>query len=150
VEDSIAACGKLADCCLELGKQDEQLRYVFKSFEYDTPRAEFCCRLGYHFMQQNRIKEAIFWYKLATQLEQPKDSWGNISHACWTWLPHIQLCVCYDKVGQHELAYRHNEMAAAFIPDDPKIIHNRKYFNRIFKSLDKQAAIQEDVTQIRT
>jgi hypothetical protein len=37
VEDSIAACGKLADCCLELGYQENQLRYIFKSFEYGLP-----------------------------------------------------------------------------------------------------------------
>lgn len=137
VVDNIAACDKLADCCMEIGDQENQLKYIFKSFEYGLPRAEFCCRLGYHFMQQKRINEAIFWYNLATQLEKPKDGWGNINHACWTWLPHIQLCVCYDKLGQYELASKHNEIAASFIPDDPKIIHNRKYFETLFKSSNK-------------
>ncbi len=143
VEDSIAACGKLADCCLELGYQEQQLRYIFKSFEYGLPRPEFCCRLGYHFMQQNRIDEAIFWYKLATQIEKPKDGWGYIDHTCWTWLPHIQLCVCYDRLGQHELAFRHNELAAAYIPNDPKIIYNRQYFDKVFKSRHNQVNVKD-------
>lgn len=138
VEDNIAACGKLADSCLAIGDQDNYLKYVFRSFEYDLPRAEFYCRLGYYFLQQNRIKESIFWYKLATQLEKPNEKWGNIDHACWTWVPHIQLCVCYDKIGQHELAFRHNEIAANFIPNDPMIIYNRQYFARILNNFKEE------------
>jgi glycosyltransferase involved in cell wall biosynthesis/SAM-dependent methyltransferase len=138
VEDCIAACEKLADCCFGLGDQKNQLKYIFQSFTYGIPRPEFCCRLGYHFMQQNQFQESIFWYKLATQLEKPQAGWGNVNHACWTWLPHIQLCVCYDKLGQHELAFRHNEMAAAFIPDDPRIIYNRQYFDKILRNSRQQ------------
>ncbi len=131
VEDNIAACGKLANCCLELGDQENGLKYLFKSFEYGLPRAEFCCRLGYHFLQHAKYHEAIFWYRIATQLEKPKDGWGNTSHGCWTWLPHLQLCVCYDRLGQRETACTHNEIAAAFIPNDPRIIYNRQYFDKV-------------------
>lgn len=140
VEDNIAACGKLADCCLALGDQENYLQYVFRSFEYDLPRAEFCCRLGHHFAGRNRLKEAIFWYKTATQLEKPAEGWGNIDHACWTWVPLIQLCVCYDRLGQHELARQYNELAAAFVPDAPMISQNRQYFARL---LNDAAAADE-------
>lgn len=131
VEDNIAACGKLADCYLEFADQANYLRYVFESFKYDTPRADFCCRLGYHFLQHSQYQQAVFWYKLATQLEKPAENLGTINHACWTWLPHLQLCVCYDRLGQHLLANTHNELAAQFIPDNPKISYNRNYFRKI-------------------
>ena len=36
------------------------------------PTAEFCCRLGFEFLQNNEINNSIFWYGLATQLDIPK------------------------------------------------------------------------------
>lgn len=131
VEDNIAACGKLADCYNCLGNVEREREYTLKSFEYDIPRAEFCCRLGYGFMQQNEWRKAIFWYTLATKLEKPKDSWGFFNDACWTWLPHIQLCVCYDHLGEYELAYKHNELARSYRPNDEQVLHNKWYLESV-------------------
>lgn len=80
IEDNISACGKLADCYLELDEPEKELGSIFKSFTYDRPRAEFCCRLGYHFLQKGNISTAVFWYDLATRLEQPKEIWGLLTH----------------------------------------------------------------------
>ncbi len=93
VEDNLSACGKLAQCFEKLGQKDKELEFILKSFEYAPPRAEFCCRLGYYFLGAKQYEKGIFWYKLATQLEKPKESWGPMIEACWTWLPHLQLCV---------------------------------------------------------
>ncbi len=132
VEDNIAACGKVADCFLALHNSEKYLEYIYKSFDYDTPRAEFCCRLGFHYLQASQYKQAIFWYKVATELEKPTDCWGMINHGCWTWLPHLQLCVCYDKIGKHDLAYKHNEIAAGFVPNHFSVLYNRNYFEGLF------------------
>ncbi|MFC7442926.1 glycosyltransferase [Laceyella putida] len=131
VEYNISACGKLADCFDHLGDQESALQYIYKSFEYDTPRAEFCCRLGYHFLNKKQYRMAAFWYKLATQLEKPVESWGLLNHACWTWLPHLQLCVCYSQLGNHVLAYAHNEIARKHLPDCPSILHNKRFLESI-------------------
>ena len=127
VEDKISACGKLADCFYALGNPTEGRISLLTSFNYDSPRAEVCCRLGYQNLQADKYKQAIFWYNLATQLENPIECWGPINHAYWTWLPHLQLCVCYDRLGQYEQAYKHNERALTFIPDDPRVLHNKRY-----------------------
>jgi glycosyltransferase involved in cell wall biosynthesis len=71
VEDNISACGKLADAFHNLGDVHSELRSSLRSFQFGPPRAEFCCRLGYHFLQQNDMQTSIFWYTLATQLEHP-------------------------------------------------------------------------------
>ncbi|OLN29520.1 glycosyltransferase family 2 protein [Desulfosporosinus metallidurans] len=131
VEDQISTCGKLADCFQNLGDHENEQAYLFRSFEFDTPRAEFCCRLGFYNLQGGKLKQATFWYKLATQIEKPLDSWGHMFHACWTWLPHLQLCVCYDRLGQYALAYEHNEIARTFRPEDPQIIHNKNYLEGV-------------------
>lgn len=126
LEDNVGACASLADCYYLFQDEETELKYIYQSFEYDIPRADFCCRLGFHHLNKSQIKQAIFWYKLATQLDVANSSWGVINYQCATWLPHLQLCVCYSRIGEYKLAHDHNEMAAKFIPDDPMIDHNRK------------------------
>ena len=127
VEDNLSACVKLADCFEKLGEKDKELEYILKSFEYATPRAEICCRLGYYFLCAKQYEKGAFWYKLATQLEKPIDSWGAMIEACWTWLPHLQLCVCYDRLDKHELAYEHNEIARKYCPENTQVLYNKNY-----------------------
>lgn len=83
VEDNIASCGKLADCYHALGNHELEFKSSLRSLQYDSPRAEYCCRIGYYFLQQEEIRAAIFWYSLATQLERPKDNWGFL-------IPYVQ------------------------------------------------------------
>jgi glycosyltransferase involved in cell wall biosynthesis len=126
VEDKLSACARLTDCFQQLGDKAKELEYNIKSFEYASPRAEFCCRLGFYFLRAEQYGQGVFWYSLATKLEKP-DSGGPMLEACWTWLPHLQLCVCYNRLGKQELAYKHNEIARTFRPEDPQIMHNKNY-----------------------
>ena len=132
-EDNIAACGKLADIYIHLKDWDNAMKYALQSFKYDVPRAESCCRVGFLFFNKNKFKQATVWYKFATQLEKPTNNLGFTNHACWTWLPHLQLCVCYDKLGLHQLAYEHNEIARSYIPNDHKVLYNKQYFENTLK-----------------
>ncbi|AOT69342.1 glycosyltransferase family 2 protein [Geosporobacter ferrireducens] len=135
-EDNIAACGKLSDIYSHLKDWDNAMKFSLQSFNYDVPRAEACCRIGFLFLNKNMVKQAAAWYQIATQLERPTDSLGFTSYACWTWLPHIQLSVCYDRMGLHQLAYEHNEKARAYIPNDERVLYNKRYFEDILKIHD--------------
>ncbi|AOT69339.1 glycosyltransferase family 2 protein [Geosporobacter ferrireducens] len=126
-EDNVAACWKLADIHIILNDWDNAMKYSLQSFKYDTPRAESCCRMGFLFLNINMYKQATFWYKLATLLEKPNENMGLTNSACWTWLPHLQLCVCYDRLGLYQLAYDHNELARLYIPDDQRVLYNKQY-----------------------
>jgi len=128
VEDRIAACLKMADCYGRMYERDNQLQALFRSMEYDLPRAECCCRLGALFMAENRLQQAIYWYETAASLGEPPRSGALIDHAAWTWLPLLQLCVLYDKLGQTDKAYECNERALRFRPDHPSMLYNKKYF----------------------
>lgn len=130
-EDNINVCGKICDYYQSINNEELCRRYAFKSFEYAIPRAEICCRLGFSYLKENKINEATFWYETAANLKKPKESLGFFNDACWTWLPHLQLCVCYDKLGKHKLAFKHNELAATFRPNDKRILFNRNYFKKI-------------------
>lgn len=127
VEDKISACGRAAECYFNLGDKHRARERALASFAYALPRAENCCRLGSFYLSDGQYAEAAWWYKLATTLAIPADMQAPVQHACWTWLPHLQLCVCYDRLGQYELADKHNELAGAWLPGDQRIAMNRAY-----------------------
>lgn len=127
VEDRIGACGRAAECYHALGQTQQAKIKALQSFAYALPRAENCCRLGLFYLSEGHYKEAAWWYRLATEVEMPSNSAALLQHACWTWLPRLQLCVCYDRMGEYALAYEENEQAAVYIPQDTRILTNRTY-----------------------
>ena len=134
IEDRISACYKIADIYSSLGNLEKELEYSWKSFQLSSPRAEFCCRLGYYFLNKNEPQNALFWYKLASNLKKPKENWGFFLDSCWTWLPHIQLCVCYYRLGDYKKSYEHNEIARSFRQMDEKILYNKALLEGILKN----------------
>ncbi|MCR2806392.1 tetratricopeptide repeat-containing glycosyltransferase family 2 protein [Paenibacillus soyae] len=133
-EDAISACVKLSDIYERLMLPEKQLASLWRSFDYGEPRAESCCRLGAYFLSRSRTEEAAFWYRLATRLEKPKDCLGFLHDAYWTWVPHLQLCLCYSRAGDFAKAYFHNEMAGRYRPDDPHVRHNRTYLEGMLRN----------------
>lgn len=138
IEDVLTACGKLSDCYYELGKGQLALAASVRSLQYTSPRAEFCCRIGYHFLENHQYDTAIFWYKLATQLELPADYMGFHHPSYSTWLPHLQLAVCYDRIGSYTLANEHNETALTYRPGDETMLANQVYFRNKLQELESQ------------
>lgn len=144
IEDNIASCGKLADCYNALKNPEKELDSTLRSFQYTSPRAEFCCRLGYHFLHSNELQAAIFWYKLASELKPLPNYWGFTNLACSTWLPHLQLCVCYDRTGEYELANQHNEIALKYRPTNPGILHNQKYLKTVLSKSVETGSVESN------
>jgi glycosyltransferase involved in cell wall biosynthesis len=130
VEDKIGACYDLALCYQNVNNKKHMLKTLLRSFEYDTPRAEICCQLGYYYLALTDYNKAIFWYKLSTQLEKPKNSWGFILHDYWGYIPNIQLCFCYDRQGNINEAIKYNNIAAEYKPLSTVVNHNKNYFNK--------------------
>ncbi len=128
VEDNICACNDLAACYQRAKDNKKRIRTLLRSFEYDSPRAEICCQLGNYYFEELNYSRAIFWYDLATKLQKPERNWGFIMHDYWGFIPNIQLCVCYDRIGNTDEAIKYNDKAAEFKPNAPSVIYNRKYF----------------------
>lgn len=131
VEDNISACYHLSLCYSHIGEPKKRLKALLWSFEFSTPRAEICCQLGYHYFELKDYEKAIVWYKIATQLHKPVDSWGFILHDYWGYIPNIQLCLCYDRLGNFEEAIKYNNIAAEYKPNDEAVLHNTRYFQEI-------------------
>ncbi|WP_051128182.1 glycosyltransferase [Paenibacillus sp. HW567] len=133
IEDQIAACRNLADCYTQLQQRDKSLGALYRSMTLDLPRAEVCCDLGAIFMGEDRFHQAIYWFEAAAGLGDPPKSGALVDQASWTWLPYLQLCVCYDRLGQIQKAHECNERALALCPDHPSMLFNRKYFQERLK-----------------
>lgn len=131
VEDKIDALYKIADCYDGIGNYKKARESCLRAFEYSSPRAESCYRLGYFFQKEERYDEAIYWYETATKLKIPENFLGFISIDYWTWRPHLQLCVCYHKINKIQESFEHNELAAKFRPQDSSVINNREFFKSI-------------------
>ncbi|WRS26470.1 glycosyltransferase [Oscillospiraceae bacterium MB08-C2-2] len=142
VEDKINACGDMFDCYAALNESDKAQEALYKSFTYDLPRPEICCRLGSLYMKSNRLEKAIFWYETALQLK-PGVNWGFVREDYRGYIPHMQLCVCYDRIGNREKALLHHEAAKALRPNDPAVLFNENYFNPPSESSKKDSSSKE-------
>jgi len=130
LEDNIAACLKMGECYGQQGERDKQLQSYFRTFDFDLPRAEACCQIATVFFEENKLQQAIFWYGLATNLTKPSATLGAVNHAVWSWLPHLQLCVCHDRLGNYEKARQHNDIALSYNPTHPSMLLNKLYFEK--------------------
>lgn len=128
VEDNINACLELSACYEVENQPEKQLQTLTRSFVYDTPRAEICCRIGYLYQSRGDYERAAFWFRLVLSLKKPDGGWGFVQEDCWGYIPAIELAVCYDHLNRPEMAETFNELAGQFKPGNPSVAYNRKYF----------------------
>ncbi|MBW7473389.1 glycosyltransferase [Paenibacillus oenotherae] len=142
-EDHMLACSKLAECYHHLGQKDKKLESLLMAFKYEAPRADFCCSIAFCFEELEAWHLAIHWYNMALGLEKPAFSMGLLNLVCWTWLPHVQLCICYAKAGQLQQAYEHNEKALRHLPDDANLRDNKRRLEEILQIQQAGGQLQE-------
>ena len=128
IENNIEACRHLSWCRYAMKEPRAALSALLRALEYDTPRAEVCCDIGKHFLDRARYREAAFWYELALSRERDDRSGAFVSPDCYGYLPCIQLCVCYDRLGERARAAEYNDRAGKYKPDDPSYLRNKLYF----------------------
>lgn len=131
VEDKISACRDLALCYAAVKNPVEQLASLCRSFRYDAPRAEVLCALGDYFFEFRQYKAAIFWYQSAAATEYNPTADGFSSPDCYGFIPYIQLCVCYDKLGRKETALEYHLKSKALKPDHTAVKLNEQYFQSL-------------------
>lgn len=128
IENNISACKDLALCYYSMNENEKALNSLFRSFNYDVPRAEMCCEIGKHFFDKSMFEVAIFWYKIAASRKPNEKSGAFLLIDCYGFIPNIQLCVCYDRIGNYKKAEEYNEKAGSYKPDDISYLKNKEYF----------------------
>lgn len=132
VENKIEACILMSQSYQAMERRLESLQILLKSLEFDSPRAEVCCEIGAFFIETEQYNVAAFWYETALNCVTDVRKGGFIVPDCYHYIPALQLCVCYDKLGQHEKAEKYNEIAGTYKPESPAYLYNKIYFkNRV-------------------
>ncbi|WP_404332374.1 glycosyltransferase [Mesobacillus maritimus] len=145
VEHRLYVYNKLASCYFAVGNREKEQEVTLKTFEYDIPRPEFCCRLGEHFLDKNQFYQATFWYKLAIDVPLPDHPLVNESQPFQTWLPHKQLGLCFFQLGDYERSFYHNQKAHTYLPLDEGILQNIQLLEELVKeSTERDHPKQED------
>ena len=128
VENRIDACRLAARCLSALGKPDEAQAMRFRSFAMDLPRAETCCEIGAGFMEARDYRAAAYWYERAMSCRPDSHSGAFVQPECYDYVPLLQLCVCYDRMGDSQRAQAFNERVGERWPEDPSYLYNKTYF----------------------
>ncbi|NBJ95152.1 tetratricopeptide repeat-containing glycosyltransferase family 2 protein [Parablautia muri] len=131
IENKIEACAICAKCYYGLGREQCALNTLLRSMSFDLPRAELCCDIGKYFLDHGDFHIATYWYK--TALSRPKNEYagGFVLPDCYDYVPLLQLCVCYDKMGDRKKAKEYNERAGALKPYSKSYLYNKQYFDSL-------------------
>lgn len=130
VENKIEACRLCSTCYQELKMEKKALQALFFSFAFDRPRAEVCCDIGRYFVGKGEYAIAIYWYERALGAEKKKNGGGFMLPDCYDYLPYLQMCVCYDKLGDSIKARQYNDLAGACKPESKAYQYNKRYFDK--------------------
>lgn len=126
-EDKKTAAFNLSKCYFQLSKHDKILPLLFNSLIYGKPRSDICCAIANTLFQNEKYEEAIFWYKTAINCKPDKNYMGFDYKEYSSFIPCIQLCVCYSYLGDYEKAFYYNELASISETNLEIINHNKQY-----------------------
>ena len=143
LEDNIRACLDLAACRERLGDWEGALNAVFSSFVFDSPRAEACCAAGGLLQSRGDYRRAAYWYRMAIDCPPPDNRFGFYNPDFAGFFPLMQLCVCFDRLGETETAYDYHKRAQALKPEDPAVLYNERYFEGLGFPKAQQPPCQE-------
>lgn len=138
-ENKIDACLQLSRCLHRLGEEEDARKALFQSFLYDVPRGEICCEAGRLFLEKGQYPQAAYWYGQALSSPDRAAAGAFSNPDCRNYIPAMQLCVCHDRMGDYETAFRYHKMAQGLKPEDPAVLFNEAYFKKRFGGAEVKA-----------
>ncbi len=128
IPDCQESCLRMSDCYRAIGDSFRADEAIVQSLIYGSPTAEICCRMGEIRIRQQNYQGAAFWYKAAL-LSAESAPFQVFSRPEYSrFIPSVQLCLCYDRMGMTEESYRWHKKAMEERPEHPACIYNEEYF----------------------
>ena len=128
LENKLEAVRFYAYSLQRLGKEEEAMDALLQGLRLAPPTGELCCDIGSYFYEKQQWETAAFWYQNALKAEKRTEKGAFVQEDCYGYLPCMQLCVCYDRLGEAEQAKMYNEMADVLKPGTEAVAWNRRYF----------------------
>lgn len=129
-ENIIDALALMSRCQRVLKDDKKALSCLFKTFEYDAPRANVCCGIADIFLSQKKYQQAIFWYDIATKCTDVSKKGGFVQNIYYNYYPYLQMCFCHYCLGDNNTAYKYNKKAEKFNKSQ-ETKHNNEYFKKV-------------------
>jgi tetratricopeptide (TPR) repeat protein len=129
----ISACRELYQCKQKGYKKENAVAILYRSFAFGPPEAEILCDIGQHFLDENNPAAAEFWYLAALSKRPDPHALSFVETEYYDFIPLMQLCVIYDRMGNQKLAAEYNEKAGRIKPNSPAYLHNKQYFSNFSK-----------------
>jgi len=130
IENKISASLDLYDIYHILGDNENAILSLFNSFKYSLPRAEVCCKIGWHFISNKEWKIAIYWLNAAINCTYDISSGGFFSPDYYNFIPYINLGFCYYNLGNIDEAIHYNELAGKIKPCSSIYLDNKKVYEK--------------------
>ena len=80
-------------------------------------------------MQKENFKLAIYYFKLALKDKPNYKSGAFIEEDYYNFIPYINLCYCYAKLGKYNLAKKYNIKAESIHKNNEAVKINNEYLN---------------------
>lgn len=123
----------LIEIYIAKGDIENQIKYILKLSDYDIPRAEFCCKLGYSYLQKQQINESIYWYNMALNAKCIEYYARLDDYDSKTFTPWFYLGVCNIIKGDYKNAHKCNERAYFYKPNDILAKNNKILLEKIIE-----------------
>lgn len=105
IESRIDARLHLPYCYDKTGRREHAMMALTKSFVHDIPRTKACREMGRLKLESGALREVVYWYNQALVCSPDERPGAFIQKDCYDFLLTIQLCVCYDRLGNPKRAY---------------------------------------------
>ena len=123
-EDYYNAHYQLAQCYMDKSNDEKFKYHIFESLKIEERRAEPFYLLGWYYHAKNQWDKAIQWYEASLDVRRPLGLLSGYRPEFYTWLPRLQLCVCYNAIGEIQKAYNYNKEVLKYRPNDSRAVGN--------------------------
>ena len=123
------ACLNLYQAYGAIGEKERAMSSLLHSLTICPPNSRICCILGEYFFGKDEYNNAVYWYETALRANNAEGSFINLDYCGF--IPYMQLCVLYDRLGDSKKAYFYNEKAGEIKPHDERYLYNVKYFKKL-------------------
>lgn len=125
------ACLNLYCAYKNLGKEERAIGALLRSFTVAAPCSQACCILGEYFMAKQEWTASAYWYETALKAAENGAFGSFVNLDYGGFIPYMQLCVLYDKLGNYEKAAECNDAAGRIKPENVNYLSNKKYFEKL-------------------
>lgn len=149
IEDKKLAYLNMAKCLNNLNKKQEAKEAILTSFSYDIPRADSCCFLGELFLEEENYLSSIFWYQNAIKCAPNKNYTQLLSKDYYTYIPYVQLCICYYFIEDYYSSYYYNELVHTCACNKNTTLYNRNLIIDKFNELNIPIPNKENIFSVK-